>query len=210
MQQPAANGALPIEADIEKIAAVLRDDMTATVLAEMANRLLQLAASELHPRLRAALLDRAATLCNHADPHRALSLWLEAFRLFPDPPVGRRLAVLAADDLGFARLNRLGHLVDAIAELTPPAHRADDLIAAAQYHIQQGHGTSAQATLAKLADLAPLHPQLLELSEIALQQAEARAEALQAMRVELGTAQEDDRARLLVGYAESCCTATNR
>ncbi len=202
MQQPAANGALPIEADIEKIAAVLRDDMTATVLAEMANRLLQLAASELHPRLRAALLDRAATLCNHADPHRALSLWLEAFRLFPDPPVGRRLAVLAADDPGFARLNRLGHLVDAIAELTPPAHRADDLSAAAQYHIQQGHGTSAQATLAKLADLAPLHPQLPELSEIALQQAEARAEALQAMRVELGTAQEDDRARLLVGYAE--------
>ncbi len=202
MQQPAGSAALPIEADIEKIAAVLREDMTTAVLAEMANRLLQLASAELHPRLRAALLDRAASLCGHADPARALSLWLEAFRLFPDAPVGRRLAAIAADDAGFARLNRLGHLVDAIAELAPAVQRPDDLLAAAQYHIQLGHGASAQATLARLAELAPAHPQLLELSEIALQQSESRADALQAMRVELANAPADERAKLLVGYAD--------
>ncbi len=202
MQQPAGSAALPIEADIEKISAVLREDMTAAVLAEMAERLLQLSAAELHPRLRAALLDRAGSLCGHADPARALSLWLESFRLFPDPPVGRRLAVLAADDPNFARLNRLGHLVDAIAELAPPAQRPDDLAAAAQYHIQQGHGTSAQAALAKLAEIAPHHPQLLELSDVALQQAESRADALQTMRFELANASDDERARLLIGYAD--------
>ncbi len=202
MQQPAGSAALPIEADIQKLIAVLRKDASATVLAETANRLLDLAAAELHPRVRAALLDRAASFCGHADPQRALSLWLEAFRLFPDAPIGRRLAVLASDDPGFARLNRLGHLVDAIAELSPPSQRADDLVSAAQYHLQQGHGASAQAALAKLAEIAPDHPALLDLSDVALQQAESRAESLQAMRVELANAVDDERARLLIGYAE--------
>ena len=217
MQQPAASGALssadspgaglpgtalPTEADIEKISTVLREDMTRSVLAEMANRLLQLSAVEPHPRLRAALLDRAAALCSYTDTARAQSLWLESFRLFPDATVGRHLASIASDDPGFARMRRLGHLVDAVAELSPPAHRAHDLLAAAHYHIQQGHGVSAQAALNKLAALVPDQGELMELFDVAMQQEQSRAEALQAMREELGNASGDDRARLLLGYAE--------
>lgn len=209
MQQPVGHAALPVEADIEKISAVLRDDRSAQVLAEMAERLLQLASAEPHPQLRAAVLDRAAAMLTDLDRQRALELWRESFRLFPEANVGRRLQSLAADDASFARLNRLGHLVDAIAELSEPSVRVDALLSAAQAHVQQGHGNAAQATLQRLldglteADQTPeLNAQLLELTEIAAQQAESRQEALQAMRMELAEASDDDRPRLLLGYAD--------
>lgn len=192
----------PQSGDVAGITAALRDDRSLSHMAAMAGRLVQLSANEPHPRVRAALLDRAAVLVADEDPARALGLWREAFRLFPDARAGNRLLTLASEDAGFARLGRLGTLVDAIVDLSDSTRRLDALMQAAQVHIQQGHGSSAQRTLLRLADISTNDTEVLELLEVAEQQIVSRKEALEQMRLELANASESERGGLLLGYAD--------
>ena len=194
---------LPTDADIHKIVAQLRDDMTTEVCTEVADRLLQLAASEPHPMLKSALLERAGRLVAGHDAGRGMHLLREAFRLYPTAIGGSRLHALALNDPAFLRLNRLGHLSDAVAEVADsPAARAAALLDAARSHLDQGHGIAAEAALHKLLDLHPDHADAREWLDIAKAQQEARTEALMAQRLEIGTCPDEDRPRTLLAYAE--------
>lgn len=192
----------PSHADIHKIVAQLRDDLSQDVRTEVADRILQLVGAEPHPAVRAALLERAARLVVAHDSDRAVGLLRESFRQFPSLSAGRRLRVLAEDDPAFVRLNRMGHLVDAMAGLATGEERAEVALDAVRAHVQLGHGASAMDALQRLRDAEPEHPELAELSEIAEQQQQARAETLTALRIAIGEADDADRPQALMAYAE--------
>ncbi len=194
------------DAEIAKIVAQLRDDLTVEVRTEVANRLLQLSSAEGHPLVRAALLERAARLVADADPGRALVLLREAFRQYPALSSGLRLVALADQDPAFARLNRIGRLVDTLAEIAEPSEKFDLFLLAARTHLGVGHGSAAQAALQGAAALQPDHADIADLLEIAEQQRDSRQEMLTAQRIALAEASDDDRPLMLLGYADLLMT----
>jgi tetratricopeptide (TPR) repeat protein len=201
MMQSAGSPVLPSVADLDKLLAQLRDDMTHEVRGEVADRLLQLGAAEPHPLLRAAMLERAARLVSDQDPTRAVTLLRESYRLFPDAATGKRLVELAERDAAFDRLNRLGLLVDSLAEIAETAERPAVLLDAVRTHLGQGHGHAALAALERLLLLDPALPEANELREVSNQQIVARDEALTAQRMEIATCSDADRPAVLLAYA---------
>lgn len=194
------------DAEIAKIVAQLRDDLTVEVRTEVANRLLQLSSAEGHPLVRAALLERAARLVADADADRAIVLLREAFRQYPAMSTGVRLVALADRDPAFSRLNRIGRLVDTLAEIAEPAEKLDIFLLGARTHLGVGHGAAATAALQSAAALAPDHTDVPELLEIAQQQRDSRQEVLTAQRIALAEASDEDRPLMLLGYAELLLT----
>ena len=202
LQSPGATPP-PSEQDILEIAALLRQNAGPEPREFAAGQLLALASAEPHPAVRAALLDRAARCVFAQDPGRALDLFRESFRLHPTPATGKRLLVLAEQDEAFARLNRLGNLIDSIADLdTDPDAKAESWLRAAQSHVQRGHGQSALVALAQLAKLQPDNSEIADLHDIATQQQQDRQALLAGQRLAIAEAPEEDRAQILVGYAE--------
>jgi tetratricopeptide (TPR) repeat protein len=193
----------PSAADVHKLIAQLRDDLGQDVRTEVADRLLQLVGTEPHPGVQAALLERAARLVAPGDRDRAIGLLRESFRQYPTVRAGRMLRELAEDDATMARLGRLGHLVDAVAELAQdPTVRAQAWLEAARTHLQLGHGLSAQHAADRLRNLQPEHPDVAELLDIAENQQASRAEILTAQRMAIGEATDDARPQALMAYAE--------
>jgi len=193
----------PTEADIQKLISQLRDDLTFGVRTEVADRIVQLAAAEPHPMAKAALLERAGRLVQRDDPMRCVGLLREAFRLCPTVSAGQRLLELAENDGVFSRLNRLGHLADAVAAVAVGAEdRTATLEQAAHIHLNQGHGQSAAAAIEALLALNSGHAEAKEWLELARQQILAREEALQAQRLEIAQGTEAARPDALLAYAE--------
>jgi tetratricopeptide (TPR) repeat protein len=204
MQPPVAS-TLPTAADIHKLVTKLRDDLTPAARAEVADRLVSLGADEPHPAVKAALLERAARLVSAFDADRALGLLRESFRQQPTTTAGSRLRDLAQSDGSFARLNRLGHLADAVAEIAAQDERAAMLLDAARSHVGQGHGQAALQTLARVRELLPEElPEREEVEQLhgaATAQVQARQEVLAEQRQRIVEAPDGARPQLLLDYA---------
>ncbi len=192
---------LPDGSAIEALVAALQaGSATAT---QVADQLLSLSAGEAHPRIKAALLERAAHLVREQDRGRAANLLRESFRLFPTQSVGKTLLATVEGEPVYRRLRRLGNLVDAIAALASPGlARVQALVEAARNHVGQGHGRAAQAVLHEALALDPHAESARELLEVAEQQVTDRQEALTERRMELAECDDAGRAQALISYAE--------
>ncbi len=192
---------LPDGSAIEALVAALQaGNLSAT---DAADQMLALSAGEAHPRIKAALLERAAALVAQQDQPRSANLLRESFRLFPTQPVGYALLATVQDEPAFRRLRRLGNLVDAIAALAGPGPaRVQALIDAGRNHVGQGHGRAAVAALEEALSLDPSAEAARELLAVAQQQVVDRQEALIERRMELAECSDADRANALIGYAE--------
>ncbi len=199
----ATKPALPRRADIVKLIAQLRDDQTPEVRAEVANRLVVLAAKEEHPRAKSALLQRASGLVRDQDPGRSSLLLRESFRLHPRFETGQILESLSAQEPASARMGRRGLLLDAIALVAPPDRGLEAKIQAAQAHIEVGHGARAQSILDSIDTSDSSQSETIsELRQIAEVQIQSRQDSLEQIRAEIAEAKSEDRANALQAYAE--------
>ncbi|MBI5611330.1 MAG: hypothetical protein HY902_20830, partial [Deltaproteobacteria bacterium] len=192
---------LPDGSAIEALVAALQaGTLSAT---DAADQMLTLSAGEAHPRVKAALLERAAALVASQDRPRSANLLRESFRLFPTQPVGQSLLAAVEGEPAFRRMRRLGNLVDAIAALAGPGlARLQALIDAGRNHVGQGHGRAAVAALKEALALDPSADEARELLAVAEQQVADRQAALTERRLELAECGEAERAQALIGYAE--------
>lgn len=195
---------LPSSEDIRKINAQLREDVTAEVRSEVADRLVLLAAREPHPRAKAAMFERAARLVADVDAERSVFLLRESFRHFPDVEVGQRLGAAGDEDPTLRRLGRMSALHDSIAAIAEDDQtRRDLLIGAAHYHVDRGHGTRALAALEKVTHRDDDAGDIEELRRAAQACIEAREETLQASRMRIVEASDATRGMALLEYART-------